>query len=70
MIDGVDECEAEQYHDPKAHVEERAKEDDQEEIPPSLHRAAMDPAFPFRIVVASRPELVFREFSIPKGSRL
>ncbi|RXW19804.1 hypothetical protein EST38_g6043, partial [Candolleomyces aberdarensis] len=66
VIDGVHECEAEQYHTPKAPVRERTKEDDQEEILHALHEAAMDPAFPFRIVVASRPERVFREFFDPQ----
>ncbi|KAJ2919708.1 hypothetical protein MD484_g732, partial [Candolleomyces efflorescens] len=62
LIDGVDECEAEQYNSPKAPVRERTKEDDQEEILRVLLQAAVDPAFPFRIVIASRPERVFREF--------
>jgi hypothetical protein len=67
LIDGLDECEAEQYFD--AHVSsrapesiERTKDEDQLEILQVLREAAVDPAFPFRIVIASRPERVFREF--------
>ncbi|RXW18212.1 hypothetical protein EST38_g7647 [Candolleomyces aberdarensis] len=67
LIDGLDECEAEQYLD--SHVSsrtgismEREKAEDQLEILQVLQEAALDPAFPFRIVIASRPERVFREF--------
>ncbi|KAJ2929275.1 hypothetical protein H1R20_g7810, partial [Candolleomyces eurysporus] len=70
LIDGVDECEAEQFFD--SHVSpvspragesiERTKDQDQLEILEVLREAALDPAFPFRIVIASRPERVFREF--------
>ncbi|RXW18210.1 hypothetical protein EST38_g7645 [Candolleomyces aberdarensis] len=70
LIDGVDECEAEQYFDshespvsPRAGESiERTKDQDQLEILEALREASLDPAFPFRIVVASRPERVFREF--------
>ncbi|KAJ2926315.1 hypothetical protein H1R20_g10767, partial [Candolleomyces eurysporus] len=67
LVDGLDECEAEQFFD--SHVAsrtgksmEREKADDQLEILQVLREAALDPAFPFRIVIASRPERVFREF--------
>ncbi|RXW13174.1 hypothetical protein EST38_g12680 [Candolleomyces aberdarensis] len=67
LIDGLDECEAEQFFD--SHVAsrtgksmEREKGEDQLEILQVLREAALDPAFPFRIVIASRPERVFREF--------
>ncbi|KAJ2926327.1 hypothetical protein H1R20_g10781, partial [Candolleomyces eurysporus] len=67
LVDGVDECEAEQFLD--THVSLRAgesigrtKDEDQLEILEVLREAALDPAFPFRIIVASRPERVFREF--------
>ncbi|KAJ2935798.1 hypothetical protein H1R20_g1295, partial [Candolleomyces eurysporus] len=70
LIDGVDECEAEQYFDshvppvsPRAGESiERTKDRDQLEILEALREAALDPAFPFRIVIASRPERIFREF--------
>ncbi|RXW12030.1 hypothetical protein EST38_g13825 [Candolleomyces aberdarensis] len=67
LVDGVDECEVEQ--EPRSHVSpragesiERTKDKDQLEILEVLREAALDPAFPFRIVIASRPESVFREF--------
>ncbi|KAJ2929007.1 hypothetical protein H1R20_g8085, partial [Candolleomyces eurysporus] len=67
LIDGLDECEAEQYFDPRASscTREsivRTKDDDQLEILEVLRELSLDPAFPFRIVIASRPERVFREF--------
>jgi hypothetical protein len=70
IIDGLDECEAVQYHDttitspwgkPK-----RTNAQDQLEILQVLQAAALDPSFPFRILVASRPERVFREFFDPE----
>ncbi|RXW23120.1 hypothetical protein EST38_g2752 [Candolleomyces aberdarensis] len=67
LVDGVDECEVEQYvgsHiSPRAGGSiERTKDEDQLEILEVLREASLDPAFPFRIVIASRPERVFREF--------
>ncbi|KAJ2926313.1 hypothetical protein H1R20_g10769, partial [Candolleomyces eurysporus] len=67
LVDGVDECEVEQYvgshASPRAGESiERTKEEDQLEILQVLREAALDPAFPFRIVIASRPERVFRDF--------
>ncbi|KAF5314114.1 hypothetical protein D9611_006861 [Ephemerocybe angulata] len=73
VIDGLDECEAEQYHDPadlsnsRAHVPIRRKEDDQREILSLLLSAASDPSFPFRILIASRPELSIRDFFATDG---
>ncbi|RXW14623.1 hypothetical protein EST38_g11233 [Candolleomyces aberdarensis] len=70
IIDGVDECEAEQYHDesrtqfPPA----RTNEQDQLETLQVLQAASLDPLFPFRIIIASRPERVFREFFDPENS--
>ncbi|KAJ2929005.1 hypothetical protein H1R20_g8086, partial [Candolleomyces eurysporus] len=67
LVDGLDECEAEQYLD--SHVSspigksmEREKGEDQLEILEVLRELSLDPAFPFRIIIASRPERVFREF--------
>ncbi|KAJ2912674.1 hypothetical protein MD484_g7739, partial [Candolleomyces efflorescens] len=75
LIDGLDECEAEQYLD--SHVSsraggsiERTKDEDQLEILEVLLEAALDPAFPFRIVIASRPERVFREFFNDESHKL
>jgi hypothetical protein len=71
IIDGLDECEAEQYHDTTATGSKsrsppaRTKEQDQSEILQVLQMASADPSFPFRILIASRPERVFREFFNP-----
>ncbi|RXW14689.1 hypothetical protein EST38_g11166 [Candolleomyces aberdarensis] len=70
IVDGLDECEAEQYHDttstgPRA-TPTRTNTQDQLEILQVLHAASLDPRFPFRILIASRPERVFREFFDPK----
>ncbi|RXW13696.1 hypothetical protein EST38_g12159 [Candolleomyces aberdarensis] len=67
LVDGLDECEAEQFFDSNVASRagksmEREKGEDQLEILQVLRDAALDPAFPFRIVIASRPERVFREF--------
>ncbi|KAJ2929432.1 hypothetical protein H1R20_g7667, partial [Candolleomyces eurysporus] len=57
VIDALDECEAVQYHDAtRSNAPRRSKEDDQAEIFSALKKAASDPAFPFRIVISSRPE--------------
>ncbi|RXW14390.1 hypothetical protein EST38_g11461, partial [Candolleomyces aberdarensis] len=69
IIDGVDECEAEQYHDgSKEHAPARINEQDQLEILQVLQAAASDPSFPFHILIASRPERVFREFFDPQNN--
>ncbi|KAJ2929277.1 hypothetical protein H1R20_g7812, partial [Candolleomyces eurysporus] len=70
LVDGVDECEVEQFFD--SHVSpvspragesiRRTKDQDQLEILEVLQEAALNPAFPFRIVIASRPERVFRDY--------
>jgi hypothetical protein len=71
IIDGLDECEAEQYHDTSATGSKsrsppaRTKEQDQSEILQVLQMASAEPSFPFRILIASRPERVFREFFDP-----
>ncbi|KAJ2928706.1 hypothetical protein H1R20_g8424, partial [Candolleomyces eurysporus] len=66
IIDGVDECEAEQYHDTTSTVSRtkpaRTNAQDQLEILQVLQAASSDLSFPFRILIASRPERVFREF--------
>ncbi|KAJ2917376.1 hypothetical protein MD484_g3091, partial [Candolleomyces efflorescens] len=70
IIDGVDECEAEQFHDVlKADLHPaRANEKDQFEILTVLQEASSDPSFPFRILIASRPERVFRDFFDPENT--
>ncbi|KAJ2913624.1 hypothetical protein MD484_g6787, partial [Candolleomyces efflorescens] len=63
LIDGLDECEADQYHDStQNNAPRRSKEDDQTEILHVLKKAASDPNFPFRIVIASRPEHAIKGF--------
>jgi hypothetical protein len=72
IIDGVDECEAEQYHihdgsranPPPA----RTNDQDQLEILQVLQAASSDPSFHFRILIASRPERVFRNFFDPQNT--
>jgi hypothetical protein len=66
----LDECEAEQYHDttdtgPRGKLKRKSAED-QLEILKVLQAASLDPSFPFRILIASRPERVFREFFDPE----
>ncbi|KAJ2917378.1 hypothetical protein MD484_g3093, partial [Candolleomyces efflorescens] len=70
IIDGVDECEAEQFHDTsRADLHPaRANEKDQLEILQVLHAASSYPSFPFRILIASRPERVFRDFFDPENT--
>ncbi|KAJ2928723.1 hypothetical protein H1R20_g8425, partial [Candolleomyces eurysporus] len=74
IVDGLDECEAEQYHDTTAtgsksrSLPPRTNDQDQGEILQVLQKASLDPSFPFRIIIASRPERVFREFFDPETS--
>ncbi|RXW17201.1 hypothetical protein EST38_g8651 [Candolleomyces aberdarensis] len=63
LIDGLDECEADQYHDAaRSNANPRSKEEDQTEILSVLKKAASNPDFPFRIVIASRPEHAIQSF--------
>ncbi|KAF6756515.1 hypothetical protein DFP72DRAFT_271257 [Ephemerocybe angulata] len=72
IIDGLDECDIAQ-NDPAGstnawgHLPIRRKEDDQREILSLLLLAASNPSFPFRILVASRPELTIRDFFATDG---
>ncbi|TEB28102.1 hypothetical protein FA13DRAFT_1816058 [Coprinellus micaceus] len=56
-IDGLDECGGSKPDDSY-----RSKEDDQVEILSTLLHATNDPAFPFRIIIASRPEHHIRSY--------
>lgn len=58
IIDGLDECEVYQHHEPTQPKRKipRTKEDDQEEILSILFEAIEDQVFPFRVIIASRPE--------------
>ncbi|KAJ2929883.1 hypothetical protein H1R20_g7205, partial [Candolleomyces eurysporus] len=70
IIDGLDECEAEQYSDGSRAKSPppRTNDQDQLEILQVFQTASLDPCFPFRILVASRPERVFREFFDPQSN--
>jgi hypothetical protein len=51
LIDGIDECGENPYKDPN-----RSKIQDQIEVLSALLQAVLDPAFPFRVIITSRPE--------------
>lgn len=74
IVDGLDECEVERIHDTSTTgskvkpTSARTNAQDQLEILQVLFQALLDPAFTFRILVASRPERVFREFFDPQNS--
>ncbi|KAJ3542629.1 hypothetical protein NMY22_g3443 [Coprinellus aureogranulatus] len=57
IIDGVDECGEDMYPNPS-----RSREKDQNDVLSVLLQALRDPAFPCRIVVASRPETWIRRY--------
>ncbi|KAJ3534739.1 hypothetical protein NMY22_g6791 [Coprinellus aureogranulatus] len=63
VIDGVDECDADldRAFDTKQAIR-KSKESNHTELLHTLVRASKDPAFPFLIVIASRPERAIREF--------
>lgn len=62
VLDGLDEVKAKQYHDTARGELRRTDEDDQLEILNALYTLVTDPAFPFRIIIASRPEMAIHEF--------
>jgi hypothetical protein len=64
FIDGLDECQAEEDGDTPRPPQEaaRANEADQKEILHALLKAANDPSFPFRIIIASRSEHIIQSF--------
>ncbi|KAJ2914156.1 hypothetical protein MD484_g6255, partial [Candolleomyces efflorescens] len=64
LIDGLDECQAEEPGGVSRSPQEaaRANETDQTEILHALLKAANDPSFPFRIIIASRPEPAIQSF--------
>ncbi|KAJ3506105.1 hypothetical protein NMY22_g17358 [Coprinellus aureogranulatus] len=67
VIDGLDECDAEPGlrfgQKTETHQDRRLyREEVQCEILSTLHKASLDPAFPFRILLASRPEQAIRNF--------
>jgi hypothetical protein len=54
IVDGLDECETD--------ADSSSGSDAQKEILSALSRACADTAFPFRIIIASRPEPAIRDF--------
>ncbi|KAJ2913632.1 hypothetical protein MD484_g6776, partial [Candolleomyces efflorescens] len=64
LIDGLDECQAEEYGDtPRSRDEAiRANEADQTEILDAILKATNNPSFPFRFIIASRPEPAILSF--------
>ncbi|KAJ3518315.1 hypothetical protein NMY22_g13738 [Coprinellus aureogranulatus] len=64
LFDGLDEVQAVQYHESTREDLERKAEDDQLEILKVLLDLASDPAFPFRIFIASRPEHIITHFFV------
>ncbi|KAJ2916239.1 hypothetical protein MD484_g4173, partial [Candolleomyces efflorescens] len=64
LIDGLDECQAEERHGTSRTRDEaiRANEADQTEILEAILKAANDPSSPFRFIIASRPEPAIQFF--------
>ncbi|KAJ3514412.1 hypothetical protein NMY22_g14737 [Coprinellus aureogranulatus] len=62
IVDGLDECKAMSTRERQMAEAIRATEDDQIEILSALLEATNDPCFPFRFIVASRPEPAIRNF--------
>ncbi|RXW17824.1 hypothetical protein EST38_g8041 [Candolleomyces aberdarensis] len=71
LVDGLDECDVERHHrsEDRRRGAVRTKADDQLEILQVLYQATLDRLFPFRVIIASRPERVFREFFIPEAGQ-
>ncbi|TEB33801.1 hypothetical protein FA13DRAFT_1730083 [Coprinellus micaceus] len=70
IIDGVDEVKVEKSDASSRHTAPRRDEDDHLEIVSCLLHAAKDPAFPFRIIIISRPERVFTDFFSTQAAKL
>ncbi|TEB27109.1 hypothetical protein FA13DRAFT_1795135 [Coprinellus micaceus] len=69
IIDGLDEVSAETAQDIGRDEARQANEAEQVEILSTLLHAANDPSFPFRILIASRPERVIRGFFSSKKAK-
>ena len=71
IIDGVDECDADLQKNFETKQErQQSRESNHQEIISALAQASADPAFPFRIIIASRPEpAISRSFAtLPRQS--
>ena len=63
IVDGLDECDADVGREYDNEGERRkSQEDNHSEVLSALWTAAADPAFPFRIIVAGRPERSIQNF--------
>jgi hypothetical protein len=63
IVDGLDECQGDGESDARSGRDAQVSGSNaQKEILSALSRASADPAFPFRIIIASRPEQVIRHF--------
>ncbi|KAJ3508375.1 hypothetical protein NMY22_g16638 [Coprinellus aureogranulatus] len=70
LIDGFDECEAAASEHSKSLAERQLlKERAQYEVLSALMHAARDPAFPFRIIIFSRPDFAIQQFFDGHDSR-
>ncbi|TEB40221.1 hypothetical protein FA13DRAFT_1784811 [Coprinellus micaceus] len=70
LVDGVDECAADEAREYKTkHERQESKEANHREVLSSLVELTNDPSFPFRIVIASRPEHAIEGYfsSLPFG---
>ncbi|KAJ3546457.1 hypothetical protein NMY22_g2043 [Coprinellus aureogranulatus] len=70
VIDGIDECEPDKSKTFNTEQDrQEAKDHGHQEIVSTLMRACDDPSFPFRIVIASRPERTIERYfsSLPGG---
>jgi hypothetical protein len=69
VVDGVDECDTDQRHFETEYERQRSRGDNHQEILSALIRASNCASFPFRIVVASRPERAIKAYfdSLPAG---
>ncbi|TEB20944.1 hypothetical protein FA13DRAFT_1717400 [Coprinellus micaceus] len=66
IIDGVDECGPDKEREYETENERQiSRENNQREVLSALVQATNDPSFPFRIVVASRPERAIENFFSP-----
>ncbi|KAF5334461.1 hypothetical protein D9611_014481 [Ephemerocybe angulata] len=62
IIDGLDECQAARLQGSGGSAAVRKDEEEQVEVLETLLRLANEPAFPFRIILFSRPEPAIRRF--------
>ncbi|TEB40225.1 hypothetical protein FA13DRAFT_1784816 [Coprinellus micaceus] len=71
LVDGVDECVAdEERHFETDQDRQKSREDNHREVLSALIQANSDPSFPFRIIIASRPEQAIKNYfsSLPQGA--